>query len=72
MLTQLKVQGVRMVTAKEGQQIQDKAKEEKGENAEVAAISTDPEMVTSTGSQCNNLLDLLFSDSDTGKNHQSV
>ena len=37
----------------------------KRENTRVAMVSTDPEMVTSTDSQCENILDLLFSDSDT-------
>ena len=31
----------------------------------MAVESTDPEMVTLTDSQCENILDLLFSDSDT-------
>ena len=37
----------------------------KRENTGVAVVSTDPETVTSTDSQCGNILDLLFSDSDT-------
>ena len=37
----------------------------KRENTGVAVVSTDLETVTSTDSQCENILDLLFSDSDT-------
>ena len=73
MLAQLKVQGVVMVTVKEDQQIRDKAQVEK-ENTGVAVVSTDPETVTSTDSQCGNILarSFVFRFRHRGKSHQSV
>ena len=37
----------------------------KRENTGVAVVSTDPETVTLTDSQCTNIIDLLFSDLNT-------